>query len=118
MQDAVPAGRHAATDRSRRVLVATLLVLAALAWTATIALARSPAAMSVMPAALAAGPAMRLQPQASPTRGDSARTHALPDSGHGAVIVSLCTQATERLHRAGSGLRLIGRREHRVVVGS
>jgi predicted metal-binding membrane protein len=56
MQDAVPAGRHAATDRSRRVLVATLLVLAALAWTATIALARSPAAMSVMPAALAAGP--------------------------------------------------------------
>ena len=49
MQDAVPAGRHAAIDRGRRVLVATLLVLAALAWTATIALARSPAAMSVMP---------------------------------------------------------------------
>jgi predicted metal-binding membrane protein len=49
MQDAVPAGRHAATDRGRHVLVATLLVLAALAWAATIALARSPAAMSVMP---------------------------------------------------------------------
>src|SRR5919198_4242528 len=49
MQDAVPAGRHAAIDRGRRVLVATLLVLAALAWAATIALARSPAAMSVMP---------------------------------------------------------------------
>src|SRR5918911_391199 len=50
MQDAVPAGRHAAIDRSRRVLVATLLVLAALAWAATIALARSPAAMSMMAA--------------------------------------------------------------------
>jgi predicted metal-binding membrane protein len=49
MQDAVPASRHAAIDRGRRVLVATLLVLAALAWAATIALARSPAAMSVMP---------------------------------------------------------------------
>ena len=49
MQNAVPAGRHAATDRGRRVLVSTLLVLAALAWAATIALARSPAAMSVMP---------------------------------------------------------------------
>jgi hypothetical protein len=47
-------------SRISPILVATLLVLAALAWTATIALARSPAAMSVMPAALAAGPAMRL----------------------------------------------------------
>jgi hypothetical protein len=51
MQDAVPASRHAVIDRGRRVLVATLLVLAALAWAATIALAGSPAAMSVMPGA-------------------------------------------------------------------
>src|SRR5213080_1827212 len=49
MHDAAPADRPAVTNRGRRVLVATLLVLAALAWAATVALARSPATMSVMP---------------------------------------------------------------------
>lgn len=48
VQHAVPAGHHAA-DRGRRALLATIALLAGLAWAATILMARSPAAMSAMP---------------------------------------------------------------------